>query len=291
VLLEDWKAKVPDHAAYCPFCRRRATPSDFNTPEQAKYLREVALAEVQRRVEQGLRTSAARFNRQPQRGFITIRMDVNLPPHTITATPVAQEAMTLHIVCEECGCRFTVVGAAYFCPACGHNSASHTFGQSLAAARAAITSLPEIRSTLPDRDTAAQVMRALIEGNLGALVTAFQRFAEAQYSGLPNPTEQPRRNAFQNLAEGSRLWEAAGGSAYSAILDPQELAALHRLFQQRHLLAHREGLVDQDYLDRSGDLAYAVGQRLVIREQTVLRLADLLEKLVMGLRADLSANT
>jgi hypothetical protein len=218
-------------------------------------------------------------------------MDVNLPPRTIAVPPVAQEAMTLHVTCEECGCHFAVVGAAYFCPACGHKSAGHTFCQSLTAARAAVARLPDISSALPDRDTAAQVTRLLIEGSLGSLVTAFQRFAEAGYPRLPSPTEQPRRNAFQNLDEGSRLWRAAGGSAYSAIVSPQELSELQRLFQQRHLLAHREGIVDQDYLARTGDGSYAVRKRLVIREEAVLRLADLLGKLAAGLGVNVATQS
>ena len=66
------------------------------------------------------------------------------------------------------------------------------------------------------------------------------------------------------------------------------MADLQRLFQQRHLLAHREGLVDADYLAKSGDATYAVGQRLIVREATVLRLTELIEKLVAGLRPDLA---
>ena len=85
------------------------------------------------------------------------------------------------------------------------------------------------------------------------------------------------------------LWEAAGGTAYEAILNTQEMMHLQRLFQQRHLLAHREGIVDQECVRRSGDATYAPGQRLVIREQSVLQLADLLEKLVSGMRSDLQS--
>lgn len=56
------------------------------------------------------------------------------------------------------------------------------------------------------------------------------------------------------------------------------------LFQRRHVLSHRQGLVDQTYIDRSGDTTYAVGQRLVVRDADVLELADLLGKLAAGLK-------
>jgi hypothetical protein len=38
------------------------------------------------------------------------------------------------------------------------------------------------------------------------------------------------------------------------------------------------------YYNKSGDTTYAVGQRLVIREATVLRLAEVLSKLSSELR-------
>ena len=286
VVLEDWKAKVPDECAYCPFCRHQAHSTVFNRPEQDAYIEQVATAEIQHRFEQGLRASAESLNRQPQHGFITLRLEVNSPPHFIPMPPAAQEAMTLRITCEACGCRFAVIGAAYFCPACGQNSARHTFAQSLVSARASMATIPTI-AALSDQDTGAQVAKTLIEGTLGMLVTALQRFAEAEYPRLPNPVQKLRRNAFQNLAEGSDLWEKAGGTAYAAILNTQEMILLYRLFQQRHLLAHQEGIVDQEYVNRSGDTTYTLGQRLVVREHSVFQLADLLEKLVNGLRADL----
>ncbi len=55
-------------------------------------------------------------------------------------------------------------------------------------------------------------------------------------------------------------------------------------YQQRHLLAHCEGIVDQDYINKSGDTTYAVGQRLVIRGGAVSRLAELVAKLTEEVR-------
>jgi hypothetical protein len=93
-----------------------------------------------------------------------------------------------------------------------------------------------------------------------------------------------RRNVFQNLADGSALWRAATSKGYEDLLTPAEMADLLRLFQQRHLLAHCEGIVDQDYITKSGDTAYAVGQRLVIRSGAVNRLVELVAKLTEEMR-------
>ncbi|WP_206615622.1 hypothetical protein, partial [Solirhodobacter olei] len=55
--------------------------------------------------------------------------------------------------------------------------------------------------------------------------------------------------------------------------------ALYAFDQQRHLFAHQQGIVDADYLTRSGDTTYAVGQRLLIKPASVLEFADLIERL------------
>jgi hypothetical protein len=62
------------------------------------------------------------------------------------------------------------------------------------------------------------------------------------------------------------------------------MADLLRFFQQRHLLAHCEGIVDQDYINKSGDQTYAIGQRLVVREVAVSRAIDLVSQLIKELR-------
>ena len=189
--------------------------------------------------------------------------------------------MQLKITCPECACRYAVIGAAFFCPACCHNAAEQVFSRSVAGIRAAL----DVQAATPDRDTAETVRLLIIEYGLQTIVTAFQRYAEVLYDRLP-ATATARRNAFQNLAVGSNLWHAATSKRYDDYLSVGELATLTRAFQQRHLLAHRQGLVDQEYITRSGDTTYRLGQRIVIRDVTVRQCVDLIEKLVTGMAAD-----
>ena len=100
------------------------------------------------------------------------------------------------------------------------------------------------------------------------------------------PRRRPARNAFQNLSEGSELWRLAFGKEYSDHLGSGGLGVLTRIFQQRHLLAHRQGLVDEDYIKRSGDTSYRIGQRLVVREAAVREGLALVGKLAAGIADD-----
>ena len=90
-------------------------------------------------------------------------------------------------------------------------------------------------------------------------------------------------NAFQNLEASDELWSGALGKTYSDMLDEAEHRDLVRLVQVRHVLVHQDGIVDADYVAKSGDSLYAVGQRLVVTPADVRRLADLTERLVAGL--------
>jgi hypothetical protein len=83
---------------------------------------------------------------------------------------------------------------------------------------------------------------------------------------------------------GDALWYAASGRSYADYLSGDDLACLRTYFQRRHLLAHKNGFVEQDYLDRSGDTAYAIGQRLVVRAAEVENLTRLVETLVTAMR-------
>jgi hypothetical protein len=60
---------------------------------------------------------------------------------------------------------------------------------------------------------------------------------------------------------------------------------LHNVFySRRHVMVHNAGLVDAQYIHKSGDGSYTVGQRLVIREMEVIKLIRIIEKLGRGLK-------
>jgi hypothetical protein len=244
---DDWRNIVRDEAVWCPFCGHEAASDSWWTHEQIEKAKEAAFAEVKHRVNSAMRQDAERFNRQqPRRSFISMSLRVDAKPKEVVLPAAATDPMQLKIKCPECACRYAVIGSAYFCPACGHNAADLVFIQSLGTIRATLDNLSAIAAGLPDRDLTENTVRLLTEDSLQRLVTAFQRFAEALYDKKPGQPKL-RRNAFQNLEEGSRHWKNAFGNGYDVHLNPEELARLNRGFQQRHLLAHREGLVDADY--------------------------------------------
>lgn len=286
---EDWTNIVRNEEVFCPACGHSAPAKSWWTTEQVKWARKAALNQVTGRLDEAMERDSSEWNkRQPRNAFVRITMNVTKKSELLLLPVGATEPMRLKVTCNQCQCRFSVIGSAYFCPSCGVSSADHVFGQSLDKIEAALNALPLIRNSLSDRDTSENTANLLIENSIMQAVTAFQRFAEAMWSQVPN-TSPARRNVFQNLSEGAALWHSATGKSYDSYVEPSELAALVRYFQQRHLLAHREGLVDEDYLARSADTTYRAGQRLVIRETSARECVTLVRKLGTALQVEIEA--
>ncbi len=285
VHLEDWRDEVHERAV-CPFCGRSAGSDDWNTQKQSEHFKEVAIAHVNQRLGRAIRRDADCWNRrQPHNSFIGFTMTVEGRPSHVPLPPTAAEPMRLRIECSQCRCRYAVIGAAFSCPACGHNDAEAVFNLAIAGIRGALDALPSVRAAVTDRDVGESAARSLVEHGLQNAVTAFQRNAGALYSQLVS-APKPRRNAFQNIAEGSNLWYNATGKWYSTHLSSAEMKSLRRAFQQRHLLAHTQGIVDQNYIANSGDTSHQPGQRLVLTETTVRHYPDCIQGLAGSLLED-----
>ena len=93
-------------------------------------------------------------------------MKVEGRPLQVSLPPGAADPMQLKIACSDCGCRYGVIGAAFFCPACGNSDAEVVFRQTLLGIRGSIGSLAKVRAAIPDPDTAENMVRMVIENGL-----------------------------------------------------------------------------------------------------------------------------
>lgn len=280
VFFEDWKDKVSDVRVFCPICREGAKATEWNTPDQIEHIKQISFRHIQDVIEEAMSRDVSAFNSRQSPGFIQLSLSYK-PGTPILVVPInAAEKLEQKFTCAACACRYSSLGAAFFCPACGHNSAEVTYLQTIATVRQSVAALPGIREAvqaLAGPDAAENTVRQILENSMVRIVGAFQRSAEALFDRVPGASNVPRRrNVFQSLGDGSALWRSATGKGYDDLLVSSEMADLLRFFQQRHLLAHCEGIVDSDYLNRSGDRSYSVGQRLVIREESVRRALDLI---------------
>lgn len=285
---EDWQNLFQYELVYCPFCRHEATADQWFTTEQVKLAEKQAYGYIESKIGKALLDDARQFNaKQKHNSFISMSVKVTgVKPYFVQVPIPSMEEMTLKIQCESCGARSAVIGSAFFCPCCGHNSVERTFDDSLAKVEAKLKNLHIIRQSLIKaelKDEAETTCRSLIETSLSDCVVAFQRYLEEVYKKQPG-AENVSFNAFQRIEDGNSYWKRLLSEGYKDWLTPSEFNRLSLLFQRRHLLAHTEGMVDDKYLARSGDITYKSGQRIVVNEKDARELLGLVKRVVAQIR-------
>ncbi|WP_345978744.1 hypothetical protein [Sulfurimonas sp. HSL3-2] len=281
---DDWLNIFKDEAVWCPMCRHEAPSDQWFTIAQIEHAQKETLTVVEGLLGKAFSNMTRNFNQgQSKNSFVSISMKYKgSNSRTFTIPAKAAEAMELDIKCEKCHSRFSVLGSAFFCPACGHNSVTQTFSDSLRKIKAKIDNIDVVRkalTTASSKDEAELTCRSLQETCISDGVVAFQKLCEGLYEAYGKAPF----NAFQRLEQGSELWEKAIKKGYADWLTSDQITKLNILFQKRHLLAHNEGIVDEKYITKSGDSVYKVGQRIVVSPNDIESLLAILKKLSEGL--------
>lgn len=272
---DDWDEKVCDEEIHCPKCGHTATSDCWDTEEQIEAAGDIAFQKISKRLDRARLKDAKEFNRsQPRNSFVSMKMTVKGASGAYFLPMPNLEELEQKITCSQCDTRYAVIGSAFFCPCCGRNSAEETFDNTINKIEDSINNLPVIKKAVSDinKDEAENICISLIETGISDCVTAFQRYCEVTYSNHSKAKNKIASNAFQRLDESEKLWDELIGKSYSNWLKPKELKRLKILFQRRHLLQHTQGMVDQKYLDKTGDKKYKLNQKIVIKEKDVIEM-------------------
>ena len=284
---DDWEAIVSDEEVFCPSCKHSAPAQSWYTTSQIEAAQEYAYNTVGNAINKAMRADAsASRRRQNRNAFFSITLEAKGGKDAILLPIEAADPMRLTADCEECKCRYSYIGAAYFCPSCGTNSADHMFEQTISMIRTSIGLHKIFRETLSP-DEAEVLIITLLEKAMLDVVTSFQRLNEQLYLKYSGKTA--RRNVFQNLEAGGKIWKEEIKIGFNELTTSLELKKIQMYFQQRHLLAHQQGIVDQDYIKRSNDNTYIVGQKLKISETDVFNFSNLIEQLALKLMQKLQS--
>ena len=154
--------------------------------------------------------------------------------------------------CDPIGTRYSVIGSAYCCPCCGHNSIERVFEDSIERIEKMIESQDYIREKLCEQftvDVADNMCRSMLESSLGDIVSAFQKFAkENLVQKTIQDTSKIRTNDFQIIEKCSNLYEQYLNRSYGRYLLKEDLGQMNLLFQKRHILEHNQRIVDEKYI-------------------------------------------
>ncbi|MBN1979593.1 MAG: hypothetical protein JW918_19525, partial [Anaerolineae bacterium] len=95
--------------------------------------------------------------------------------------------------------------------------------------------------------------------------------------------------SFQNMARADQRVQELFDISLSGSLDANEWEFVSQCFQKRHLFAHKMGVVDQAYIDASGDMQAVVGRKVSVAPDEVTALIAHLRQLGAYLFAELAS--
>ncbi len=93
------------------------------------------------------------------------------------------------------------------------------------------------------------------------------------------------RGVFQRLDNADALFTEHCSCSLSVLTGEDDWGRLQVTFQQRHVLVHQRGIIDEQYVERAPTTRQQVGQALVLDRRDAEQALDAVEALVRALAA------
>jgi hypothetical protein len=243
------KGPAPCH---CPYCGHSGSHNTFWTQEQLEYAKSIALRQITDALHRDLK--GMEFDHKPRGGFgIGISLKVTHgQPHPIRY--YREKKLETSVICDNCTLRYAIYGVFGWCPDCGVHNSRQILAKNL--------ELAEKELVLSD-SAEGEMAEHLIGDALENAVSAFDGFGRAISS------QQGHETRFQSLAGARRNVLDAFGFDFADVTTPQEWDFVCRMFQKRHLLSHRMGVIDHEYVQKANDPIAMIGRKIVVTRNEV----------------------
>ena len=242
-------------AAFCPYCRHEAPPSDFTTKEQVRYAKDVLLNEAHRGIGDMMKEAlglGASGRRRMGGGLVS--MELSYKPSQPRAVRFPHEdEVRRDVVCPHCALDQTVFGLATWCSDCGADIFVTHVAAEIAVTKLMLDDIDRRRESLGPRVAMKDIENCLedavsiFEASTKALVR--RRLALDGTDAAAIEAEMKSvGNAFQNMERSKK--ELARLFAISPT-DAELWESMDACFQKRHPVTHNLGVVDKKYLERT----------------------------------------
>ena len=288
--VDQWEM-LPDRAIVtCPYCGHQPEDvSDFITPQQNQRVESAVEALAEQYMHQRLREVFSGFDTRglrPGGSGIEVRVSHDPPPPVRSLPEYVEKQVRRTITCAKCETVCAVYGATAFCPVCGPRAAADTVLESIERGRRSLALEDALPDDLREEARGVGVFDKAAADAVKEVVALFEVFAREQYvTRVPGHEEILKhrgRGVFQRLDDVETLFTGHVGAPISAHVPEAAWSRLQVVFQQRHVLVHRQGIVDEQYVQRVPYARQRVGQRLVLSRRDAERALDALEAVVRG---------
>jgi hypothetical protein len=258
-----WRSSAAPHFwnPRCPYCGLSAETHHFRTEGQKKFIQKCC-AQV---------TEAVNADKD---GECTIDMDDIADEVSSGIKPpafyYAETSQQNKFTCQSCGVFNDILGVYGYCFSCGcrNNLAvcNDEFEKlSVRLKEGAITPIECIKNTVSILDSAG---------------VDYVSQLNAHVPMTPGRTRKTRSLKFHDLDYFTETLRMAFDIDLTKNADSSDLNFLKIIFQRRHVFEHNSAVVDQKYLDRSGDKSVKLGQAIRETTQNAERFVNLIASMV-----------
>jgi hypothetical protein len=253
------KGPVPCH---CPYCGHSGKMSDFATKAQIEYAKSVVIRQLTDAVHEDLKDME--FNHRPRGPFgIGISMKVTRDgPHPIHH--YREKELETAVVCDQCTLRYAIYGVFGWCPDCGSHNSGQILSKNLELAKKELALAGSQDKELSEH---------LIGDALENIVSAFDGF------GREICARKGTEIRFQSLGGARKRVQETFGFDFADGLSTAEWDVACRVFQKRHLLSHKMGVIDEDYLQKANDPGAILGRKVRVSADEVAKAIAIVEAL------------
>jgi hypothetical protein len=252
-----------EHDCHCPYCNHVEPHAKFFTPAQVEYAQSIVL----NRFSQDMLNELKKAEIKPDRKAIfSIGIKVEG-----SATPIirySEKELEERVTCSSCTLQYTTYGAFAFCPDCGVRNSLQIINANFDI----VMNMLDLAKT-----ASSKISPKLIENALEDAVSSFDGF------GREHCSSQAFKISFQSIEPAREKLQRELGVDIADGLSPTEWMFVCEQFQKRHLLAHKMGIVDAEFLARTRSSPALLDRKIAISDGDVRILVQLLRAMAIKL--------
>ncbi len=264
----------------CPYCGHIGPHDTFFTKEQIEYARSFAIRKATEALRKDLK--AMEFKTKPA-GPLGLSISMKLQPgHLPALRHYREKALETKVTCDSCTLDYSVFGVFAYCPDCASHNSLQILRSNL--------DLIDRQLALAEGIEEATLRTHLIEDALENCVSSFDGFAREVCSIRSSKSTNPKKCSsvsFQNLKRASETLKVLFGIDLCSFVSSSDWETAHVRFMQRHLIAHKAGVIDQRFFDEVGPGHGGVGRKVAVSIGEIRQLLPIIDSIGTKLIASL----
>ncbi|MBT3094602.1 MAG: hypothetical protein KME58_17120 [Candidatus Thiodiazotropha sp. (ex Lucina pensylvanica)] len=204
--------------------------------------------------------SLKKLERKPNRNdFISIGISVKGKPTPITY--YSEKELEEKVTCSKCTLEYTIYGTFAYCPDCGiHNSQQILFAN--------FETVSKMLDLAKNADS--DISQQLIDNCLEDTVSSFDGY------GRECTEKAGTVIKFQNISGANKNLKDNFGIDISSSFSTDDWQFIINQFQKRHLLSHKMGVIDKEYIKKTNGNPATIGRKVKVNSDDIEKLIDYL---------------